>query len=353
MKFGLFYQLPCADSQSEVTRYQETIEQVVAADELGFDCAWLAELHFFKPFSIMPSPLIVATAIAQQTKRIRLGTAVNLLPLYPPLRCAEDGATVDMLTNGRLDFGVGRGAIPLHFQGFNVPREESRERFEEALQIIEKAWTTESFSFNGKHYQVPETSVVPKPVQKPYPPIRIAANSPETAAFAGEHGYAIFVASVVNPLPKMREQVAIYQKACAQTGRQVSKEDLALMFFFYVGDGPEQVRQEVEPSINNYFHTAAQMIRLGERSQQQDESYKYLQDAQRRLEAITYDTVERDLAVYGSPQQCISKVTDLFKEFNMGHVLCWFNPGGMVPQRQVLNSMERFAKEVMPALRAL
>ena len=139
MKFGLFYQLPCADSQSQGTRYQETIEQVIAADELGFDCAWLAELHFFKPFSVMSSPLIVATAIAQQTKKIRLGTAINLLPLYSPLRCAEDGATVDVLTNGRLDFGVGRGAIPLHFQGFNVPREESRERFEEALQIIEKA----------------------------------------------------------------------------------------------------------------------------------------------------------------------------------------------------------------------
>ncbi len=124
------------------------------------------------------------------------------------------------------------------------------------------------------------------------------------------------------------------------------------MFFFFVGDSPEQVRREVEPSINHYFRTDTQMVRLGE-SQQQDESYKYLQDAQKRLEAITYDTVERDLAIYGSPQQCVSRATELFKELNMGHLMCWFNPGGLIPHRQVLDSMKRFAKEVMPALRDL
>jgi alkanesulfonate monooxygenase SsuD/methylene tetrahydromethanopterin reductase-like flavin-dependent oxidoreductase (luciferase family) len=152
MKFGLFYQLPCAPDQHEVTRYHETIEQIVYADELGFDTAWLAELHFNRPFSIMPSPLILATAIAQRTKRIRLGTAVALLPLQHPLRTAEDAATVDILSNGRLDFGVGRGTIALHFQGFNVPRDESRERFEETLTILERAWTQETFAFAGKYF---------------------------------------------------------------------------------------------------------------------------------------------------------------------------------------------------------
>src|SRR5215468_12571453 len=130
MKFGLFYQLPCAPDQNEVTRYHETIEQIVYADELGFDVAWLTELHFNRPFSIMPAPLILATAIAQQTQRIRLGTAVALLPLQHPLCTAEDAATVDILSQGRLELGVGRGAIVIHFQGFNVPYEESRERFE-------------------------------------------------------------------------------------------------------------------------------------------------------------------------------------------------------------------------------
>jgi len=142
MKFGLFYQLPCAPDQSEPTRYSETVEQVIHADELGFDTAWLAELHFFRPFSIMPAPLIVATAIAQRTRRIRLGTGVSLLPFHHPLRLAAEAATVDILSGGRLELGVGRGTIAVHFQGFNVSREESRERFEESLEIIGRAWTT-------------------------------------------------------------------------------------------------------------------------------------------------------------------------------------------------------------------
>ena len=183
-----------------MTRYHETLEQIVYADELGFDTAWLAELHFNRPFSIMPAPLIVAAALAQRTTRIRLGTAVALLPLQHPLRTAEDAATVDILSQGRLEFGVGRGTIALHFQGFNVSRDESRERFEEALTILEQAWTQETCRFDGKYFQVPDTAVVPKPLQKPHPPLRIAANSPETAGFSGERGYPVFVASPINPL---------------------------------------------------------------------------------------------------------------------------------------------------------
>src|SRR3989442_10128425 len=157
MKFGLFYQLPCAPTQDEMTRYHETLEQIVYADELGFDTAWLAELHFNRPFSIMPAPLIVAAALAQRTKRIRLGTAVALLPLQHPLRTAEDAATVDILSQGRLEFGVGRGTIALHFQGFHVSRGKSRARFAEALASLEHAWTQETCRSDGNHFQAPAT----------------------------------------------------------------------------------------------------------------------------------------------------------------------------------------------------
>jgi alkanesulfonate monooxygenase SsuD/methylene tetrahydromethanopterin reductase-like flavin-dependent oxidoreductase (luciferase family) len=192
MKFGLFYQLPSAPTQHVVARYEETIEQIVYAEALGFDAAWLAELHFNPLFSVMPAPLLLAAALAQRTTRIRLGTAVLLLPLQHPLRTAEEAAVVDLLSQGRLELGVGRGMITIHFQGFNVPREESRARFEEALTLINQAWTQETCSFDGKLFQVPPTAVVPKPWQKPHPPLRIAANSPETAVFAGEQGYSVF-----------------------------------------------------------------------------------------------------------------------------------------------------------------
>lgn len=358
MKFGLFYQMPCGEMQSEPVRYQETIEQIIHADTLGFDCAWLAELHFFKPFSIMSSPLIVATAVAQRTRNIRLGIAVNLLPLYHPLRSAEDGATVDILSNGRLEFGVGRGAIPIHFAGFNVPREESRERFEESLDVIQKAWTTESFSYNGKYYQIPETSVVPKPLQKPHPPIRVAANSPDTAVFAGKSHYPVFVASVINPLPRMFEQVTRYRQAWAEsptpTDHQASASpDVSTMFFLYPGDSLVKVRRDVEPSLDNYFHSVSAMVRAGALPQKVDESYRYLQDVQRHVENVTFEKITESMAVFGSSHECIAKVKGLHKELRMNELICWFNPGGLVPHEKVLTAMSRFAAEVMPELRPL
>ncbi|MGE0822805.1 MAG: LLM class flavin-dependent oxidoreductase [Candidatus Binatia bacterium] len=358
MKFGLFYQLPCGDTQSETIRYQGTMEQVAHGDALGFDCAWLAELHFYKAFSIMPSPLYLATAIAQRTQRIRLGIAVNLLPLSHPLRNAEEGATVDILTNGRLEYGVGRGAIPLHFAGFNVSREESRERFEESLEVIKKAWTTPSFSHEGKHFHIPETSVVPKPLQQPHPPIRIAANSPDTAVFAGKEHYPVFVASVTNPLPRMFEQVDTYRHAWDKgTGTNNSPTpDVSTMFFFHPGESLEQVRQDIEPSLKNYFRSVSGMVRAGiksEGAQATDESYRYLNEVQKMVDTITFEKINESMAIFGSPKDCLAKAKDLHSKLGMKELICWFNPGGLVPHDKVLKAMSRFATEIMPELRNL
>jgi alkanesulfonate monooxygenase SsuD/methylene tetrahydromethanopterin reductase-like flavin-dependent oxidoreductase (luciferase family) len=360
VKFGLFYQLPCADTQSEPVRYQETIEQIQHADTLGFDCAWLAELHFYKEFSVMSSPLILATAVAQRTKRIRLGIAVNLLPLQHPLRSAEDGATVDILTNGRLEFGVGRGAIPLHFAGFDVSREESRERFEESLEVIKKAWGPAAFAHDGKYYHIPETNVVPKPLQKPHPPLRVAANSPDTAVFAGGARYPIFVASVTNPLPRMFEQVATYRAAWKESSPSgdggASEPNVSTMFFFHPGESLEQVRQDIEPSLNNYFRSVSGMVRAGVKSegaQASDDSYRYLKDVQKMVDSITFDKINESMAIFGSSRDCIAKAKMLHKELGMKELICWFNPGGLVPHKKVLKAMSRFAAEVMPELREL
>jgi len=350
MKFGLFYQLPCATTQDAATRYQETIEQIVYAEELGFDTAWLAELHFNPSFSIMPAPLILAAALAQRTTRIRLGTAVLLLPLQHPLRTAEEAAVVDLLSQGRLELGVGRGMIAIHFQGFNIPREESRDRFEEALTIIKQAWTQETFQFEGKYYHVPETAVVPKPLQKPHPPLRIAANSAETAVFAGEQGYSVFVASPINSGAKLAEQVERYRQVFRTAGHDRNREDVAIAFPVYVADNVAQVRHEVEASFLNYFQAISHQARLGDRDN--SPAYAYLQEIRKRVEAVTWEQLEK-IAFYGSPLACIDKIEETFAQCQMDQLICWFNPGGLVPHRQVLASMRRFAEEVMPAVRTL
>lgn len=349
MKFGLFYQLPCATTQDAATQYQETIEQIVYAEELGFDTAWLAELHFNPRFSIMPAPLLVAAAVAQRTARIRLGTAVLLLPLQHPLRTAEEAAVVDLLSQGRLELGVGRGMIAIHFQGFNIPREESRERFEEALTIITQAWTCETVQFNGTYFHVPETMVVPKPVQKPHPPLRIAANSPETAMFAGEHGYPVFIASPINTGGKLAEQVERYRHAFRAAGHARSKEDVAIAFPVYVANDTAQVRHQVEASFMNYFQAISYQALLGARDN--SPAHTYLHEIRKRVEAVRWEDVET-MALYGSPATCIQKITEVQAHCHMDQLICWFNPGGLVSHHDVMTSMRRFAVEVMPMVRS-
>ena len=352
MKFGLFYQLPCAPDQSEPRRYQETLEQIILADELGFDTAWLAELHFFRPFSIMPGPLYVAVAAAQRTRRIRFGTGVTLLPFHHPLRIAEDAAVADILTGGRLDFGVGRGTIAVHFQGYGVPRDESRLRFEETLAIIEKAWTSERFSHDGAYYHIPPIALMPKPLQKPHPPIRIAANSPETAMFAGLKGYDVLVASPINPMPGFFDHVGKYREAIASSGRANGRRDVAALFFTCTADSSARARAQYEPSMMHYFRTIGEQARLGDSSQYAG-SYQYLKQVRERAAAMTWEGIESTMAMFGPPEECIKRIHRVYEGARIDQLVCWFNPGGLIPHRDVMASMERFAISVMPAVRPL
>jgi alkanesulfonate monooxygenase SsuD/methylene tetrahydromethanopterin reductase-like flavin-dependent oxidoreductase (luciferase family) len=240
--------------------------------------------------------------------------------------------------------------ITIHFQGFNVPREESRKRFEEALMIIKQAWTQETCYFDGRFFQVPPTAVVPKPVQKPHPPLRIAANSPETAVFAGEQGYSVFVAAQINPGAKLPEQVALYRRALSTAGHPKNSEDVAIAFPVYVADSVAQVRHEVEASFLNYFRAISHQARLGERDS--SPVYAYLREIRQRAERITWEQIE-PTALYGSPAVCIGRIEEVYAQCQMNQLIGWFNPGGLIPHHDVLISMRRFALEVMPVVRGL
>src|SRR5438552_5036292 len=209
MRFGLFYQASEAVGQTHADRYAEMLELIALGDTLGFDVAWLAEIHFGGAFSLISTPLMVVPAIAQRTRRIRIGTAVVLLPLHHPLSCAEQAATADLLSGGRLEFGVGRGSIPTQFHGFGVPVAENRARFDEALEIIRRAWTQERFSFRGRFYQVEDVAVVPRPLQRPHPPIRVAVHTAESFAHIGDLGQWSNLGTTTMTLPQLREYTAL------------------------------------------------------------------------------------------------------------------------------------------------
>jgi alkanesulfonate monooxygenase SsuD/methylene tetrahydromethanopterin reductase-like flavin-dependent oxidoreductase (luciferase family) len=261
MKFGLHFQLPCSGTQSPTQRYRDTIEQCVYAERLGFESVWPVEQHFNADLSILPSPLLLLAAVAERTRTLRLGIAIVLLPLSHPVRVAEEIATLDVISDGRVEFGIGRGAIPKHFAGFGVPQGESRDRFLEGLDLILRAWRGERLSYNGRFFHCEDLAIVPKPVQQPHPPIRVAANSIETFELMGRAGYDIFVATQVNPFPKVKEFVPLYRRARAAAGHPSrAGEDFTLLCPLYVGESLQRIRQDLEPSINHFIQTAASLF---------------------------------------------------------------------------------------------
>ena len=350
MKCGFFFQLPCAPWQSEPERYRDTLAQIEYGDRLGFATAWLAELHFAPEFSVMSAPLMVAAAAAQRTQRIRLGMAVSLLPLSDPIRSAEEAATVDILSDGRLVFGVGRGTNPLHYGGFNIPMNESRDRFSEALDIITQAWTAERVTYEGKYYRVKDVPVHPKPIQKPHPPIRIATNSSDTFPLAGQLGYPMFSSLVVVPLPRFRRDIAVYWQTFEEAGHQRTGEEVALLFPLYVATTEAEAQSVPRDSLMHYFEVVARRVVEGDAALDAATRERN-REMQARLQRLTFEEVRENVAIIGTPEHCIERITWLREEFQLSELICWFNPGGLMPPETVLTSMQRFATHVMPNFR--
>jgi alkanesulfonate monooxygenase SsuD/methylene tetrahydromethanopterin reductase-like flavin-dependent oxidoreductase (luciferase family) len=356
MKFGLHYQLPCTPDQSPVQRYRDTIEQAVHAEALGFESVWPVEQHFNASLSIMPSPLLMLAAIAERTQSLRLGIAIILLPLSHPLRVAEEIATLDVISNGRVEFGIGRGGVPKHFKGFGVPIGENRDRFVEEIEIIRQAWTSDRFSYHGRFFDLERISVVPKPVQQPHPPIRVAANSEETFEHMGRMGLPIFAASQVNPFHRIKRFLPTYVEARKAAGySDASPEDISILMPLYVGPSAAQVRREMEPSIKYFLSTATSLFGSGaplpgvsRDSGSGSDAAARLKQTLERLASMTYEQVCERMAIFDTPDACIKRLQSYREDFKMGRVICWFNPGGQVPHQQVMRSMELFAAKVMP-----
>jgi len=344
MKFGLHFQLPCRPEQSPVQRYRDTIEQAVHAETLGFESVWPVEQHFNAELSISPAPLLTLASIAERTQELRLGIAIVLLSLSHPIRVAEEIATLDVISNGRVEFGVGRGSIPSHFTGYGLQQSESRERMLESLELILHAWKSDRFSFQGQFWTVENAAIVPKPVQRPHPPIRVAANSADTFEWAGRQGYPIFVASQVNPFRKIKELLPLYRQARKAAGQgEPHADDVTLLGPVYVAEDPVQLRRELEPSIKRFLQSISSIYASAGPMPE-----GRIKEVLERVRQMTYEKVCEVMAIFETPDACVERLKQYQQEFGMGRVICWFNPGGMVEHAQVLKSMELFAKKVMP-----
>ncbi len=207
VEIGLFTEFEWRPGVDEAQAFDDSLTQATVAEDLGYDAVWLAELHFQKERSVLSSPLVVGATIAGRTKRLKIGFAVQVLPLIHPLRLAEDVATLDHVSKGRLEFGVGRSGLPEHYTGFSIPYEESQERFDETLEILLKAWTEERFTYEGKYFQFHDVCAIPKPYQKPHPPLRVAATSEESYAAVGRRGLPIFLAVRTSSISELESYV--------------------------------------------------------------------------------------------------------------------------------------------------
>ena len=340
MEIGLFTEFQCPAGMSEARAFDESMAQMTAAEELGFDAVWLAEIHFQKDRSVLASPLVVAAAVAVRTERVRIGIAVQVLPLSHPLHLAENVATVDHLSKGRLDFGVGRSGLPGHYQGFNIPYSESRDRFLETLEVMRKAWTAERFSHEGKYYQFNDVCVIPKPYQKPHPPIRIAATTQETFPLVGRLGYPVFLAVRTSSVTDLKRLIVGYHEGWREAGHP-GRGEVALAVPVYVAETARRAREEPEASTMHFFRSQAESLAQGGTGREAMAA---------RLARITYDEILSDLAVYGTPEAVTDRLLEVREALGYSILSVWMNTGSQIPHERILTSMRLFVERVAPRL---
>jgi alkanesulfonate monooxygenase SsuD/methylene tetrahydromethanopterin reductase-like flavin-dependent oxidoreductase (luciferase family) len=340
MRFGTYYFLQAPPSLAHPDVVRNEIEQMVWTEELGFDSIWLTEHHFIE-YGLSVSPAVLAAAAA-------------ILPFHDPVRLAEELAMVDILSGGRLDVGVGRGNRPVEFEGYRVPQIENRERFEEGLEIMLRAWTRERFSFEGRHYQIPEICVIPKPLQQPHPPIYVVCVSPDTIEATALRGWPMLNSILRGPLDPLVQQRDTYVKACRKAGR--GEAEIASLLgrwgvsrHIYVAPTDAQAQAEARDA-EMWYQDALRRFLIPENI---DRVHPLLQPGFRqvaeRFAHVSWDQLIAETLAVGSPDTVADKIAQM-RDLGVGEVLCWMNFGGL-PQANVRRSMELFAREVLPHFR--
>jgi alkanesulfonate monooxygenase SsuD/methylene tetrahydromethanopterin reductase-like flavin-dependent oxidoreductase (luciferase family) len=317
--------------------YQQMFDQIIEVEKLGFDQAWVTEHHFGGYGGSLPHPPTFLSAVACQTSRIRLGVAVAVLPLHNPLQLAEAYAMADVISKGRLDFGVGKGSEPVEYRKFGMNRDEGTQRFTEAAEIIRQAWSDGAVNYRGEFYNYENVDILPKPVQRPHPRIWVGATrSEETFRWAGRNGYDLMTVPFVHPTTDaLRDLVRLYRGELAQNGHDFVGREVLGKFHIYVSDSFERGMREAAPFMKNYsdIHTAV--------------------DPKRK---ITERDIGSDMArgsiVVGDPQRCSDTLARWHAEAGLTAFSGTFHFGGM-PQEMALKNIRLFAERVMPDLAGL
>jgi alkanesulfonate monooxygenase SsuD/methylene tetrahydromethanopterin reductase-like flavin-dependent oxidoreductase (luciferase family) len=355
--FGLFYEIPVAapwHPRSEYDAYHHVLAQAVRGDEVGFSHFWTVEHHFLSEFSHCSAPEVLYGAVAAKTKRIKIGHGVRLLP-FPynhPIRVAEMGAALDLLCDGRMEFGTGRSATRDELEGFGIDPLQTRELWEEALQVVIGAWTTDRFSWQGKHFQVPPRRVHPKPLQQPHPPIWMATSSPAGHEVAGRMGLGLLSFTIGVPPAELAFRIGLYRNALkeAQPVGKFVNDRAAAFTMVHCAETNAEARRNAEASVLWYFRRSIELIGSLAAWQEGKDlgSYEYtrvLKDL--NLEGFNFDVLdESDAVIVGDPERCAQKAKR-YQEAGIDQLLCLMNPYCIAPDK-VMRSIELFGAHVIP-----
>ena len=349
MEFGSFMEFHTRPGLTQADAFNEGFCHIQIAESLGLDGVWMAESHFNPQRSVLSAPLVLGAAIAGRTSKIKIGTAVHVIPLGNPIRMAEEAATLDQVSQGRFEYGVGRSGFPGSYEGYGMAYGESRARFYEYLEIIRGLWTSDTFSYEGDFYSYDDVCLTPKPYQQPHPPFRIAATTTDTFPLLGELGYPIFVGVRGLGASQVAEQVAMYKQAWDEAGHD-GPIDISLRIPVYVGETESDGVNTPENSFMKQFkrlgsQLAASVSRAGT-DPREDRAERSSQ-----LAEITWDEVKKEKVAVGTPDMVAEQLARLRDQLSLAGVVAEFNAGEEIPPDKIESSLRLFCEEVMPALK--
>src|SRR6266545_8332172 len=315
---------------SQPSAFRDVFELADRAEAWGVDCLWLGEIHFTPVRSVISASLQVASAIASRTRRLRVGTAVQVLPLNHPLRIAEEVATVDHISEGRFEFGIGRSGVVRSYDTYGVPYGQSQARFREALEIIRWAWKGEPFSYEGEFYRVDNATVAPRPYQVPHPPIRMAATSDETFPAAGRMGLPIFIGLRATEIPDLQAQLAPYRAAWREAGHP-GNPSVYLRIPVYASPTAQGAVAEPRESLTSFFARQSELARAAVGRAGAGPADRRRMQAE-RMAALSYDDMLARKVAFGTAAAVVDRLAELRDQLQLDGIVAELNPGGRIPR---------------------
>ena len=357
-KWGVFSLSQFPDQDKRVECFDNDLRFFELAESLGYDKAWIAE-HLFSTYGVVTSTQVYAAAIAQRTKKLRLGMAVVVIPFNHPLRTASDFALIDVLSHGRLDFGVGRAYQPHEFVGLGVPMDKSRAMFNEGLDIVIDAWTKQKVTHKGDFWTIPEpVEVLPKPVQQPHPPIYQATISPESFAQAAERGFNLQLASPFTYrtyrerwMDELERQCTEFDEMCRTKGRDPKSVEKMILLPFFVDEDGARAREIYRKHVEWFYAKVTANQLAGAPQSGVVKGYELTMEEGKRtreLGFLGFDKLyEYGAAIADDPATCVEKLREMKRRFGITEFALWFNIGGIAPEH-VERAMRLTAEKVMP-----